>query len=716
MSKPNKVKQSKKSFCRICSAYCAIDVEVENNRVIRVTGDSSDPVTGGYTCIKGREYPYQVHSPNRLQSAQKRMPDGSYQAIATAQALDEIALRLKSIMDEHGPNAIASFCGTMAYAHAPTVPVAKAWHEGIGSVNFYSTMTIDQPAKVVAVGRHGTWAGGFHAFIASDVALSIGNNPLVSGLSLPGGPPGTNPSRTVRDAIKRGLKLIVVDPRQTELAKLASLHLQVRPGEDATLLAGLMHIIFEENLHDREFCAVNVAGIDDMKSAIADFTPAYVAERCGVPVEQVLEAARLFAQGPKGCASSGTGPDMSPHACLTEHLLNSLNSICGRYNRVGEPVPNAGVLSATLPRLGQPIPGELLPEFFHIGQGQKSRVSDLYRVCGEMPSGTLAEEILQPGEGQIRALLTVGANPLVALPDQQKISAALNALDFHVCVDIEMSATAHTADYVLAAQHALEREDATDFMDMFYEVPYANYTQAVIEPEGDVIEDWQVYLELAKRLDSTITLDAGEVDIAKPVNKLDILKYYKPETRISIDDVRAKGHGAIYELDVKVEPPIPGMEAQLQLVPEGIIEELRELRNELSAAAQLASGHFSHQMICSRLQQTANSIGQSYPGLRQEGQTNHAHLHPDDLHAAGILDNGLVHIESKHGQITAVAKADERLRPGVVSIAHCWGDREGDVREVGVNTNRLIGWNEGMDPITGQPRMSAIPVSIAKAE
>jgi len=707
-------KQTKKSFCRLCSAYCAIDVEVEDNKVIAILGDADDPVTGGYTCIKGRQYPYQVHSDKRLSAAKKRLPDGSYENIPTRQALDEIAEKLKTIIDQHGPRAVASFCGTMAYANAPTVPVAKAWHEGIGSVNFFSTMTIDQPAKVVAVGRHGTWAGGFHTFITSDVALSIGNNAIVSGLSMPGGPPGTNASRTIRDAIARGLKLIVVDPRKTELARLATLHLQVRPGEDATLLAGLIHIIIEEGLYDKEFCTEYVGGLEEMRAAIADYTPEYVGGRCGVPKEQVIEAARLFAQGPRGCASSGTGPDMATHACLTEHLLNSLNSLCGRYNREGERVPNPGPLSATLPRLGEPIPGALLPEFFHIGQGTKSRVADLYRVCGEMPAGTLAEEILVPGEGQVHALLTVGANPLLALPDQQKMARALDSLELHVCVDIEMSASARTADYVLPARHQLEREDATDFMDMFYEVPYANYTMPVIEAEGDVIEDWEFYLELARRLDTSVAMDGGEIDLNKTVSKLDVLKCYKPDTRIPWDEVRAKGRGFIYEMDVRVTPPMLGIDAKLQLVPEGIVEELREVRSQAAFVASNADGCFSHQMICSRLRHTANSIGQSYPGLREESTTNYAHISPADLDALGISDEELVEIKSAHGTIVAVAKANDKIRNGVVSISHCWGSENGDVRDVGVNTNQLIAWNEYADPITGQPRMSAVPVRLAK--
>ena len=203
-----------------------------------VRGTKADPLSGGYTCVKGRDLPDSVHSAERLRTALKRRADGSFEEISTSQALDEIAERLTAIREKYGARAIASFCGTAGYSNSATIAVVKAWHRAIGSINNFSTMTVDQPAKVVVPGRVGAWGGGWHTFASADVVMSIGNNPIVSGLTLPGGPPGWNPSHTVREAIKRGLKLIVVDPRKTQLAKLAHLHLQIRPGEDPTLARG----------------------------------------------------------------------------------------------------------------------------------------------------------------------------------------------------------------------------------------------------------------------------------------------------------------------------------------------------------------------------------------------------------------------------------------------------------------------------------------------
>jgi len=710
--------ETKKSYCRICTSYCAIEVDVEDNRIVRVRGDESDPVSGGYTCAKGRAMPYQAHSSNRLTSSLKRLPDGSYQPISVEQAMDEIAERLKQIIDKYGPRAVASLCGTASYANSVTVPLVQAWQKGFNSPSNFTTMTIDQPAKIVAVGRIGMWGGGAHTFASSDVAMCIGLNPIVSGLTMFGAPPGNNPIKSIQEAKKRGLKLICVDPRRTELARYADIHLQIRPGEDPTLMAGMLRVIFEESLYDEAFCRDHVSGMEDLRAAVKDFTPEYVERRADVAAQQMVEATRLFAKGPRGYISSGTGPDMAPHHCLAEHLIASINSVCGRVNREGEKMLNPGVLLEDLPRPAQVIPPEFLPPMFSIGKGPASRFHGLYQVCGEMSSTTLSDEILEPGEGQIRALITAGANPAVAMPDQDKMLRALDSLELSVCVDVEMSATARRCEYVIAARHILEREDVTEFMDMFYEVPYAFYTKAAIQPENDFIEDWELFVGLAKRLDFSVELPGGTIDPVTKPTKLEVLKLLKPNPRVALEDIRAKGRGHIFEdLDVRVEAPIPGMEARLQLAPEGICEEIGEVYAETGDSKQCAKSGaaFTHLLICRRLRHVINSYGQTYPELRKKGTTNYAYMNEADLELLGLSAEDLIEIESDHDAIIGVVQPTDEVKGGVISMSHCWGDTPDqglDVREFGVNTNRLIKTDKDFDSITGMARMSAIPVAV----
>jgi anaerobic selenocysteine-containing dehydrogenase len=271
-----KTMQTRKTFCRFCHANCAIEVDIEDGRALAVRGDVADPLFGGYTCMKGRELPAQANHRDRLHSSRKRIADGQFAAIPSQQALDEIAGRLSEIRDRCGPRAIASYCGTYGFMNSAALPVAAGFHRGLGSPSFYTSITIDQPAKVYLGSRVGTWLGGPQPFSQADVAMMIGNNPLTSHYAWQGSVPPFSPSRRLRDAKARGLKLICVDPRRTMVAQLADIHLQVRPGEDATLLAGMLKLILDGELHDREFCERHVAGLAELHGAVADFTPEYV--------------------------------------------------------------------------------------------------------------------------------------------------------------------------------------------------------------------------------------------------------------------------------------------------------------------------------------------------------------------------------------------------------------------------------------------------------
>ena len=281
------------SFCRICGPLCGTIVDVEDNVVVRINGDSEHPLTKGFTCPKGRRYG-QLHSdPGRITTAQRRRPDGTFEAMDTAAATLEIAARLDAILAAHGPEAIGIFIGTASYSATLTYTFGGAWHRAIGSHKRYTTNTIDQTAKVIAMGRLGYWDAGFQRFPDSDVYMLVGTNPP---LSLQGatGFPIHDGLRTLDEARARGMKVIVVDPRRTEVAAHADLHVALKPGTDATLFAGLIHVVLDEGLHDAEFCDRWVDGLDDLRAAVAWATPEVVGRHCDIDPEVVVRAARMF--------------------------------------------------------------------------------------------------------------------------------------------------------------------------------------------------------------------------------------------------------------------------------------------------------------------------------------------------------------------------------------------------------------------------------------
>lgn len=705
--------ETKKTYCRFCHAYCAMEVDVEDGKPIAVRGDASDPVYGGYTCIKGRQLVEAYDHPDRLHTPLKRMPDGSFKEITMTQAMDEIAEKVGAIIEKHGPRAIASYNGTYAFQESAALAVSRGFHQGIGSDSYYTSVTIDQPAKAISASRVGGWAGGVHSFRTADVVLIIGCNTVVSQFAPFGGVPFFNPSRMLNDAKKRGLKVIVIDPRYTEVARKADLHLQIRPGQDPTLLSGILNVILSEELYDKEFCDGHIEGLDDIKASVADYTPDYVEKRTDVPANLIVEAARMFAAGPRGRATTGTGPDMSQRGNLTEHLVQTLNAVCGRFNREGETVPNPGILTALLPGKAQVTPAA--PAF---GNGPKSRVRGLGQVFGEMPTAALSDEIIEPGDGQVKALFNIGGNPIVAWPDQVKTKKAIDALDLLVCVDIRLAATAKHADYVIPGKICLEREDAPTLADSWFDVPYSHYTEAVVEPNGDLVEEWEFYWELAHRLESNIPLPGGELPVDEKPSKFDVLELVCPDARVPLADIRARDGGAIFdEISIPVVAGDEDADAKLQLSPDGIVDEIREVRTEtLTEDGKPAKdGDYSHLLVSRRLKQVYNSSGRDLSQSRKKGTTNSAYMNPGDIDALGIESGGMVQISGRYGAILGVAEAAPDLKSGVISMAHAWGDlpgNEGNVREIGSSTNRLLSNDQEYDPITGMARQSAIPVNV----
>lgn len=709
--------QTVKSFCRFCHANCAIEVDLEEGRATAVRGDRSDPLFGGYTCMKGRELPAQTYHPERLTRSVKRRANGSFTAIGNEAALDEIAARLEQIRTQHGARAIATYCGTYAFMNSAALPIAGGFHAGIGSPNLFTSITIDQPAKVYTWSRVGAWLGGPHAFSQSDVTMLIGNNPLVSHYAWQGSVPPFSPSRRLRDAKARGMRLICVDPRRTMVAQLADIHLQVRPGEDAVLLAAMLRVVLDEQLHDREFCARHVAGLDALHAALAPFTVAYAAHRADVAAADLIAAARLFARGPRGTATTGTGAEMSPHGTLTEHLVIALNTVCGRYCREGEVAPFPRVLSAATPRKAQVQPARPL-----WGDGfVASRVRNLSQLGTEMPTASAADEILIPGPGQVRALLCIGGNPLVAWPNQIKVERALRALELLVCVDIKLGPTARLAHYVIAPRVSLERDDIATAPELFYEEPYARYTQAVLEPPGDVIDEWEFFWGLARRLKTEIPTAGGPLPMDRKPTKFEVLERITHGSRVPLARVRdaTRAGGRVFsEATVRVAPADADAKDRLQLSPTGIAEELAVLvAQPLDACGRVRDPHWpaTHLLICRRTRQFFNSTGQDLERLSAKGATNYVHMNPEDLACLNACDNDLLEISTPHASIIGVARAAPDLKAGVISMAHAFGGFGSDppaVRAHGSSTNRLVDDESVFDPITGACRQSAIPVKV----
>ena len=699
-----------KTFCSICAGMCGLVVTLDaQGKVLGIRGDRDNPLTAGYACIKGLLLPEAHSSPNRLLRPLRRRTDGSFEEVEPEQALDEIAAILGRIRARDGSDAIAAFRGTLGYSNY----MLPAWVRAIGSHGFYSTMTIDQSAKWVTFERLGGWAGGREPFATADVTMMVGANPLVSLSTF--NFHNQHPVNAVRAAKQRGMKLIVIDPRRTETTRYADIHLQPLPGEDPSLLAGLLNIILEEGWHDAAFCAAHANGLEALRLAVAAYTPDYVAARAGVDARVLRAAAEMFARTEpgrrrRGTAASGVGPNMSPHSNLAEHLVESLNVVCGRYPRSGDPVPNPGVIGARRPQLAQAISPRRSWE-----QGYRSRVGGYGMLFGEMMSGALCEEILASGPGQVKALIVDAGNPANAFPDQEKTVRALRSLELLVAIEPFMTNTARLAHYILPPPMLLERPalPPRDYETIVLPLPYSQYSPAVLQPPpGSALLDPNfVFWALAQRMGVAIDFDGVPLDMTRAPDNDELLGILARHSQVPFEEIRRHEGGKIHAVEPQfVGQADPATAGRFELMPPDVADELKTVLDEPRPAPE-----YTHRLAVRRMRDVQNTMYRDLPLIRERHPYNPAYLHPDDLRSLGLEDGTEVRIASPTGSIPAIVAADESVRPGVVSMTHGWGGMPGepeDYRRNGASTNRLTSSEADLDPINAMPVLSALPVRV----
>ncbi len=712
------MREIRKTYCRLCHCACPIEAEVEGGRVVRVRGARDNDLYRGYTCAKGRAYPAMHADPGRLIESRKRGRDGGYEPISIESALDEIAARIERIVADHGPRSVALYLGTQCAAHPATGPLALAWHAAIGSAMNFSALTIDQPGKLVAQALHGIWKAPGQCFDRPGMILLVGANPLVANHM---GLPCANPGLWLKRQRARGCRLVVVDPRETETARLADVHVRVRPGCDSLLLAAILRVLFEEERVDRDFLEAEVEGVEALREAVMPFEIDAVADVCGVEPEALRSVARAWGEAERGYAVVGTGPNMNgPGSTLLEYLTLCLMTVCGRWLRAGERVLNPGALVRPLDYKAQASPRR--PAY---GFGEPLRVRGLKNTVAGLSTAALAEEMILEGEGRVRALISVGGNPVNAWPDQTKTLAALEAAELVVQIDNRMSETARRADYVLATRMPFEMAGMTQLVDhqsvlqtgYGFPAPWAAVTPAIAEPPAgaDLVEDWEIFYGLAKRMGVSPALGQGVLDLNERPTSETLFRHLTTGSRIPFDDVAAVEGGGVFEGEpVVVAPKDPRCDARLDVGNAEMMADLATLgRERLAEASGVEPRGF--RLVSRRMADVYNSTGTHLAADVAGCSYNPAFVSPEDAEALGLRPGDEITIVSDHGRTPAIVAFDRGLRRGVVSMSHGWGgspDRDGEVAEIGGNTNRLASTTDAWDRYSGMPVMSNLPVDI----
>jgi anaerobic selenocysteine-containing dehydrogenase len=714
------------SFCRTCQNFCPVEVEVEGGRVVNVTGDPANDIFDGYSCVKGRAQPAIMARPDRLLHSQRRRPDGTFEPISSETAMDEVAERLAAIVERHGPRSVAAYFGTNIIVNAATIPLCQSFMGALGSPMIFTPSTIDKPGKYTAQALHGAWMAGVQGFNEPDVALLVGLNPFQSYYGVACG----HPAKWLGERMRAGMQLVVIDPRVSDIAKRATLHIQPIPGEDIPILASLLHVIIEDNLYDQKFVEENVDGLEQLREVVAAFTPDVVARRADVEPGDLVRAAHIFAEADRGYVAVGVGPGFSASSTLVNYLALNLDTLCSHVMREGERINRTVVL---MPRLTYKAQAKPPSPAFDIGV--KMRVNGLSESVAGLPTGALADEILLEGDGQVRALISCGGSPVGAWPDQLRAIDAMKALDLLVHFDPWMAPTARLAHYVIAPKMAYEVASATTLIDgllfalgSWYGPPvaYAQYTPAIVDPPSgsDVLEEWEFFYGVAQRMRLPLRLRAARygaavdsaIDMAHKPTTDDLLELMTHGSRIPLAEVKAQPHGGVFTEPAEyVQPKDPGWAGRLDVANPQM---MRDVSAELRRPADRGTDDFPFRLIGRRMQRTINSC-QNFPEVHRGRGYNPAFMHPEDLAVLGLVSGDAVDITSRRATIPGVVEADPSLRRGLVAMTHGFGDapdRDGEFREIGSPTGRLLDCHEFADPYVGMPKMGNVAVAIAKRD
>lgn len=672
------------SSCRVCPAGCGVLVTVERGpdgeRIVDVAGDPDHPLSEGYTCTKGRAGADLHHHAERLDHPLLGRPGAGRGTASWDQALRITAAGVRRIVEESGPAAVAVYRGSAAAADTAGDAVATALFAGLGASAFDS-LTLNAPARTrvgeLMTGVRVPWPTPdlFH----TDNLLLVGTNPLVShghGTIVP------NPVVTLRLLQARGT-IVVVDPRESETAHLADVHVQVRPGTDPAFLAYLVREVFRFGVDEGAFASLlRTRSLEEVRSRVMPWTPERTATVCGVDPD-VLEAARdAVLKGSPLAAATGTGATMGPSADATEWLVWVLTVLTGSLDVRGGTGFHPGFLRA-LDR--EPLAPALDP-----GTRATTR-PDLEPVAGGLPTAALADEILA---GHVRALFVIGGNPALSLPDGEKARAALQRLDLLVVGDVRHTETTALANVVLPLAGPFERADLTAGTNQ--PAVFAHYSPAVVAPVAGRLPAATAFGELARRLGLPV-LGADAPALPDPVTPDAVLAVLAAGARAPWSAVVAARHGLV------ADAPGPGwflshLGRKIDLAPPELVHRFTVFEQGLPSPVRLA-------LVPRRLPRQVNSALRDVGMQSTLGPFPTLLLHPFDAAERGILDGSVVEVSTDLATVVASAEVTETIRPGTVSLPAGWESP---------NVNLLTA-DDDCDPLTGMPRLSTYTVDVQLA-
>ena len=663
------------TFCRICEAHCGLVVGVDERedeeRIVRIRPDRDHPVSKGYACLKGTGAGGVHHDPARLNHPLKRVGDG-FERVTWKEAIDEIGSAIRTLVQAHGPRAIAMYRGNPSFFSFQHVLYASAFMEALGSPNLYTSVSIDSnPKFFVATEMFGqSLVQPVPDVRNTELFVCLGSNPFVSQMSIVSMP---NATGRLREVVARGGRVVTIDPRRTETARRVGEHLFIQPGSDVYLLLAMLHVVAADGVNATSLRAF-ANGVDEFLALGGPWTPRRAAALTGIPAGTIVDLARSFRDADGACLYMSTGLNMGPFGSLCYWLIQGLSLVCGQLDRRGGLLVPDGAFD--LVGLYQQLES---PEVLR----RRTLVSEFPSVSGAFPIAALAEEIEAEHPQRVRALIVSSGNPLHSVPGDD-LSRAFDRLELRVAIDLYLSETAQRCDWVFPATDMLEHSDFPLGWMLLQERPYAQFTEAVVEPKFERRDEWRIFSDLAvacglpafgptvcnvpPRLNALLRRLPGSLEF-RPDHLLALL--LKLGGKTSLKELRANPSGVLM-------PPnrpgtflgrrVPTPDGRVQLVPPKITRDLA--RAEAFAKHRRAPD--SLRLIGLRERKTHNSWFHNHPGVKQPAG-NTARMHPSDAAKRGISDGSEIEIDGGATVARLPVKLTDELCEGVIAVPHGWG-------------------------------------------
>jgi anaerobic selenocysteine-containing dehydrogenase len=706
--------ESKTTFCRICEPLCGMIATVEDGRLVALRPDKDHPLSSGFACQKGIAFTEVQNDPDRVTTPLRRTQAG-YDPVSWDEALSDIAVRLTGIVRRDGSGAVGWYMGNPgAFSYAHTF-AALMFIKAIGRDSHYFTASSqDTNSRLIASQLlYGVPTSvPIPDLTRTDLLVMMGANPVVSHGSFLTAP---RIKDRMADIVKRGGRVVVVDPRRTETAA-AFEWLGIVPDTDAFFLLSLLQVMFADGLVDRGPVSGQADGIDWLQTLCTPFTPEATAERTGIDADSVRSLAHNLVRTPRAAVYGRLGTCVGRYGTLVAYLIDAVNLVAGNLDTPGGSV--FGLMHTVGQRWQNTVMGVALRRMYR----RRTRVGDIPNAIGSEPAALMAKEITTPGARQIKALFVSAGNPVLSVPNGDELEGAFESLELSVALDFYVTETAGRCDYILPVTTMYERDDFPYTFQAFQATPFRQATEAVVAPAGQARTEWDIVADLAGRMGGAV----GFIRKIRPRAMMDgLIRMSQGGDRFGLRRgglslcrlTEQHPHGVVVSPHIRtgvLRDAVAYLSRRVKLAHPDIAAEVDKL-----TCGTHPEG-YPLRMIGMREPRSENSWMHNSPLLMRGGRVQRALIHVDDAADLQISDGDVVRVSSPYGEITVGVTATKDLMAGVIAVPHGWGHKGTGTWRLankagGANVNRLTSSDpEDVEKLSGMAWLTGVPVRVER--